>query len=557
MNTPRHYAMGNGLPENTEKGLYPMISAFMSRLPSAKERIAALCLFAGALAATPVSPWAAAPAQPSANVAWIPAAADADIERCFTRAKAENKPVLLYWGASWCPPCNQLKSTLFNRQDFAAQSRSFVAVHLDGDRPGAQKLGARFKVVGYPTVILFRPDGAEITRLPGDVDAPKLMALLQAGLAGGRPVKEILAGARAHQPLSVNEWRLLGFYSWETDEAQLAPKEEQAALLQELALNSAVADRETSTRLWLKALAATKDGIGVQPDPALRERVQNVLAEPALAREQMDVLTGSVVQIVRALAADGDPARATWEGEFDAALSRLQADATLSRGDRVSALSARVDLARIGEKKDAQQTRMPEPLLREVREFAALMDREIRNGYERQAVITNAADMLAQSGLWAESDRLLRDNLAKSHSPYYLMSQLAGNARKLGRSDEALRWYRQAYARSEGPATRLQWGASYLSALVDLAPKDAPRIEATAAKLFAEAATDQSAFYERSARSLRKVVDKLAAWNDAGEHTAAVGRLHRKLVGACTKLPTGDPQRATCESLLKNMLKAT
>ena len=535
-----------------------MLSTLVSGLPSTRVRYrprsAALCLFV-ALAAAGMPSRAAAPAPPSANVAWIAAAADGDIERCFAQAKAQNKPVLLYWGAAWCPPCNQLKSVLFNRQDFAAQSRSFVAVHLDGDQLGAQKLGARFKVIGYPTVILFAPSGAEITRLPGDVDAPKLMALLQAGLAGGRPVREILAGARAGKALSVNEWRLLAFYSWETDEAQLVAKEEQPALLQELALKSAAADQEASTRLWLKALAASKDGKGVKPDAALRERVRNVLADPARAREQMDVLTGSAAEIVRALRAGGDPGRAKLAAEFDLALARLQADATLSRGDRVSALSARIDLARLGEKKDAAQARLPAPLLHEARAVAAQMEREISDGYERQAVIPNVADMLAQAGLWAESDRLLKTNLAKSHSPYYLMSQLGGNARKQGRKDEALRWYQQAFAASEGPATRLQWGASYLSALVDLAPQDAPRIENTAAKLFAEAANDNSAFYERSARSLRKVVDKLATWNGKGEHDAAMRRLQGRLGGACAQLQAGDPQRATCESLLQDTLK--
>ena len=100
------------------------------------------------------------------EVAWVAASTDAQIESAFAQSRADRKPLLLYWGAKWCPPCNQLKATLFNRQDFVERSRGFVAVNVDGDAPGAQKLGARFKVIGYPTMILFNPAGAELTRLP-------------------------------------------------------------------------------------------------------------------------------------------------------------------------------------------------------------------------------------------------------------------------------------------------------------------------------------------------------------------------------------------------------
>ena len=248
---------------------------------------------AAALTLTLPTPVLAAPAAagtagskglPSTNLPWISAASDAEIDAAFARAAAQKKPVLMYWGASWCPPCNQLKATLFNRQDFATLSQHFVAVHVDGDRPGAQRVSTRFKVSGYPTVVLFTPDRQEITRLPGEADAAQVMAVLQGGLNDGRPAQAVLADALAGKPLAAADWRVLAFYSWETSESSLVPKAETAPTLARLAAAHAAlpaADGDTTTRLWLKALAASDDAPvakAVKPDAALRQRVQQVLA---------------------------------------------------------------------------------------------------------------------------------------------------------------------------------------------------------------------------------------------------------------------------------------
>lgn len=486
-----------------------------------------------------------------AGVAWLAAGGDADIEQAFAQARDEKKPLLLYWGASWCPPCNQLKATLFNRQDFITRSQAFVAVNVDGDLPGAQKLGARFKVRGYPTMILFKPDGAELTRLPGEADASQIMQVLELGLAGGRNVKSVLSDALASKKLSANEWRLLAFYSWETDEQQLIPRGDLAGLLAQLASIAPADDALISNRLWLKALAASNEGAGIKADADLRGRVLALLADRHAARLQMDVLVSGAANIVLTLS-DGGDKRAVL-ARFDTALSRLQADTTLSRADRIAAVNARIALARLDLPKDAVQVRnkMPTALLAGLRQQVARDDREIQSGYERQAVITEGAYALAQAGLWQESDALLQANLKRSHAPYYLMSQLGGNARKQGRNDEALKWFEQAFDKSVGPATRLQWGAGYLSALVDLAPNDTARIETTSARLLAEAAQDKSAFYERSARSLQRVASKLASWNSSGQHAAVLARLKSQLDQTCAKLDAGDKPRATCEALLK------
>jgi hypothetical protein len=120
-----------------------------------------------------------------------------------------------------------VKATLFNRMDFIERSRAFVPVYIDGDSPGAQKLGKRFRVSGYPTMVLFTADGTELTRLPGEVDAQQYTQVLTLGMNAQRPVKTVLADAKAGgKGLTPNDWKLLAFYSWETDEQQVVPKDE-------------------------------------------------------------------------------------------------------------------------------------------------------------------------------------------------------------------------------------------------------------------------------------------------------------------------------------------
>jgi thioredoxin-related protein len=525
----------------------------VSRRPRAAALAAAAALavsLAGLAPAVHATAATSTAANAASEVQWLDVTGEGDVDKAFAAARAQKKPVLLYWGARWCPPCNQLKATLFNRQDFIERSRSVVAVHLDGDIPAAQKLGTRFKVRGYPTMILFSPDGSELTRLPGEADAAQVLQVLQLGMASGRPIKAVLADARAGKALPAAEWRLLAFYSWDTDEDALLPAADRAAVLGKLAAACPPAEAEAATRLLLKSLAEADDAKPAAVDPAVRARVLALFGDAAASRTHMDVLTNAGPDLVKALAPQPGADRQQLAAALDASLKRLQADTTLSRADRMTALFARVDLAK-QDQKDAKHPKLPAALVAEVKAAAHAADVEINDPYERQAVVTEAGSLLAEAGLWKESDALLVASLPKSHSPYYLMSELGRNAREEGRPADALKWYQQAFDKSDGPATRLQWGASYLTALVDLAPQDGARIEQVARTVIGEAGQQSAAFYERSGRAMKKVGEKLVKWNANGKHADAMKRLQAQLDGVCAKLPAGDDQKAGCLSMLK------
>ncbi len=488
------------------------------------------------------------------TIAWVKPTG-ANIEPIFAQAKAANKPVFLYWGAVWCPPCNQIKATVFKRQDFIERSQLFVPVYLDGDTPGAQKLGAQFKVRGYPTMILFKPDGTELTRLPGEMDATRYMEVLGLGLAAGSSVKQSLASALGGAPLTPAAWRLLAYYSWDQDQAQLVAPRELAATLHKLAQACPADQREATTRLTLKAIVASALEQTALPDStAALARLRQILGDTRQARESFDVLVNYAPEMVATLSKTGSAERSALRLQWSAVLDRFASDTSLSSADRLSAVSSKVALAKLELPKGTQPT-LDATLLAQVREAVATADKSTSNTYERQAVIPNAADLLSEAGLLDESDALLKTELPKAVSPYYHMLVLASNAKTRGDKLGSLDWAEQAWNAAKGPATRLQWGTGYVNRLIEMSPHDAARIEKAATGVIAELDAVPETFYERNRRGLEKMGQRLQTWNAKNQHAAVLKKLTRQLGAICARLPATDEARVACTGVFKVPLK--
>lgn len=499
-------------------------------------------------------------AQPAAAEKHLPPGIDwfaGDVEAAFAEAKASGKPIFLYWGAEWCPPCAQIKSTIFNKREFQERSRLFVPVYLDGDTPSAQRHGERFGVVGYPTMILFRPDGTEITRLPGTVDIARYATILDVALADAKPVAEILRAAASGGEVTANDWRLLAYYSWATDNGRVLAPSERLKTFRQLHSRCPPELAPECGRLYFEYLgaAAREAGGGKSPFNGLeraeaRRQLLALLGAPAVTATNVDNVLYAPKDVVALLSDPGTPERTQLTGAWRDALARLTSGpgaAALSGPEQLNAVRTKLLLARL----DAPDAELPPVLLDEARATVARVDAATTDSYARQAAINAAAGLYWEAGLDDDANTLLVAELDKSKSPYYFMLDLAELAKKAGREQEAVEWLAKAYAGAQGPATRFQWGYNYLVGVLEMTPEDTARVERVGLEVLGELDGAPDAFYQRTRMRLEQLSAKLLEWGQAAGRAAVIEKLRRRTGEICKGLPEGDDGRRNCENFLK------
>jgi len=87
----------------------------------------------------------------------------------FTKAKAENKPLLLMCYTSWCPHCKHMKSAVFTESSVADfYNSTFVCVAQDMEKGDGIKLKDSLKIASFPTFIFYDSNGNTIYRVEGE-----------------------------------------------------------------------------------------------------------------------------------------------------------------------------------------------------------------------------------------------------------------------------------------------------------------------------------------------------------------------------------------------------
>jgi thioredoxin-related protein len=504
--------------------------------------------------------------QPAATNEHLPPGIDwfaGDVDAAFAVAKSAGKPIFLYWGAEWCPPCAQIKSTIFNRREFQERSKLFVPVYLDGDTPSAQRHGERFGVVGYPTMILFRPDGTEVTRLPGTVDITRYATILDVAVADAKPVAEIVASAARGGEVTANDWRLLAYYSWATDNGRALPASERVKTFRQLHGRCPPELEPECGRLYFEYLgaAAREAQDGKKPLDGLeradaRRQLLTLLGAPAVTRANVDNVLFATADVVGLLSDAGTPERRRLTDAWRQALDRLASEpdaVALSGPEQLNAVRAKILLARL----DAPEAAPTLALVDEARSTVARVDAAATDSYARHAAINAAAGLYWEAGLDDDANQLLVAELERSKSPYYFMLDLAELAKKAGREADAVAWLAKAYAGAKGPATRFQWGYSYLVGVLEMTPDDTARIERAGLEVIGELDDSPDAFYQRTRLRLEQLSTKLLEWGQSPERAPVIERLRNRTDEICKGLPEGDAGRKNCESFLKPAAAAT
>lgn len=447
--------------------------------------------------------------------------------KSLEEAKSQGKHVFLYWGAQWCPPCNAMKSEVFNRSEFQAAIKNMMPIMIDGDSNDAQSWSDRFQVSGYPTMLVLSPDGNERMRFYGYTPLATIQAALSTIEATSESIATLIQKAAKSEPLTDAEWRQLSYSDWskfsEQDFGGKSPVELALDLTKSIPAKMVVEKAMIATFIVINA-PDVKPEIGAK----IREQYDSLFSSIAANETTLvnaEILFfegfGSLKFATEGVAPDVKKQRvAAWQMAVD----RLAKEMDNSLSSRVNIAAARIGLAKF-QPVDAAKT------LKFREELDALrkdLDK-VKDPHVLTALVPTLADGFEGIGDHDVAIKVLEKTASKSPTPWYFHSHAAYLVKEAGDINQAIPLYERAMRTAKGPSTRIQWTWTYLNAVDKSTVKDrGVRMESTVNDLFKLALRAPDGFNGRNLRTLNKAKDLVMQAGPQNKKLVAIAVSARK-----------------------------
>lgn len=78
-------------------------------------------------------------------------------EKILQIAQKANKPILAVFSATWCGPCQQLKTSLLKSDEFKKVADEVVLLYIEQTTKEGAAYNSKYKVIGFPSFRIFSP----------------------------------------------------------------------------------------------------------------------------------------------------------------------------------------------------------------------------------------------------------------------------------------------------------------------------------------------------------------------------------------------------------------
>ena len=471
------------------------------------------------------------------------------VEEGFAQAKKQNKDVFIYWGAVWCPPCNEIKTEIFSHEGFAGLMRDKIAIYLDGDSSEAQDYGETFKASGYPTLLLLTHDRKELFRIDHATNFQEFSQALVGASSSKLPIEQRINQALSGNP-SKEDWMSLAFFSW--GDTGALPQEDFSKVKTLDALVKACKPLDdlacTKLRMQLLAEVAREPKVELATEAFKKDMHKFLLSQwrelgaIRAHRSQLLYESDSIVAFIDAKATLQSRLVRQW---LEAA-QRLANDKQQSVDVRLWANYPFLKL----EKLSAASAKGYKPSKAIKQRIEQAVDKallELQSKYERHAVVSGAAYLLRLVEDHERAEKILLAELESTDTPWYYQSSLASLEADRNNEAAALNWAKKAKDSAVGHATKIQWTVAYLSRLAKAKVFAKGEFEAVVRDYYALATRDNDGFLGRNkyrANSVAKVLKEL----NGGAFAKAVAR---KNESSCEKL-SGE-NRSSCREHFQSL----